>query len=351
MSFIGMKHLLEHCTIKNDYGKKIAKKLAKISTYKIPDNVKKIGSYAFNYCSSLKEIIISKSVIEIGNFAFPHSNSLISIKVDKGNKVYDSRDNYNGIIETATDTLIFGFSNAIIPKSVKKIGSFAYYSDKSLENIIIPDSVTEIGFHSFYSCEKLKNINIPNSVTSIDSDAFSFCKTLKSFYLPKNVKSIGNGIISGCKSIEKIIVDKENKYYDNRDNSNAIIRTKDNTLISGCNTTIIPDTITAIGEDAFSNLLITNVDIKRNIKSIGNYAFIGCDNLISVFISESVEYIGNWAFRYCNPDLIIYCEAKKQPMGWDPEWNADNNTVKWGYKDMKDADATDVTINIASKNN
>ena len=77
-----------------------------------------IGTEAFTYYIELKSINIPASVTEIGLSPFAGCSSLETIIVDAKNKVYDSRDNCNAIIETASNTLIQGCPNTTIPNTV-----------------------------------------------------------------------------------------------------------------------------------------------------------------------------------------------------------------------------------------
>ena len=62
----------------------------------------------------------------------------------------------------------------------------------------------------------------------------------------------------------------------------------------------IPDTVTAIGKEAFlNNKTMMYVLIPDSVKSIGESAFKGCTSLLSVSIPDSVESIGNSAFEGC----------------------------------------------------
>lgn len=65
-----------------------------------------------------------------------------------------------------------------------------------------------------------------------------------------------------------------NVIYDSRNNSNAIIETETNTLITGCTKTIIPNTVTCIQSGAFSDQVnMTSITIPNSITNIENTAF------------------------------------------------------------------------------
>ncbi len=68
-----------------------------------------------------------------------------TISVSPENLEYDSRNNCNAIIETATNTLLLGCKNTIIPESVTAIGPWAL-SCVELSSITIPESVRSIGY-------------------------------------------------------------------------------------------------------------------------------------------------------------------------------------------------------------
>ena len=140
--------------------------------YIIKEGTRLIGDYAFYNCSGLTSVTIGNSVTSIGDAAFSDCSSLISIIVEDANSTYDSRENCNAIIKTATNTLIAGCQNTIIPNSVTSIGYRAFYKCSSLTSITIPNSVTYIEANAFSYCTGLTSINIPNSVTGIGVGAF-----------------------------------------------------------------------------------------------------------------------------------------------------------------------------------
>ena len=138
-------------------------------------------------------------------------------------------------------------------------------------------------------------------VTGIEQSAFGGRRSLTSITIPAGVKSIEDLAFTGCNGLTSIIVDKENKYYDSRDNCNAIIETKSNKLIYGCKKTVIPKGVTSIRYDAFFECSgLTSIMIPDSVTSIGSYAFWGCSGLTSITIPDSVTSIGYDAFGGCS---------------------------------------------------
>ena len=138
------------------------------------------------------------------------------------------------------------------------------------------------------------------SVTSIANYAFWNCTSLTSVTIPNSVTSIGADIVSNCKNLTSIVVETGNPSYDSRNNCNAIIDTESNVLLAGCQTTIIPNSVTSIGGYAFRGCTrLTSVTIPNSVTSIGSRAFSYCTGLTSVSIGNSVTSIGESAFESC----------------------------------------------------
>ena len=167
-------------------------------------SVTTIGESAFYLCYGFTSIEIPNSVTTIGNYAFYGCSRLTSIVVAEDNTIYDSREDCNAIIETATNTLIQGCKNTVISNSVTTIGNYAFDGCTGLTSIEIPNSVTTIGYDAFYYCTGLTSIEIPNSVTTIGDYAFYYCTGLTSIEIPNSVTTIGYAAFASCSSLTSI---------------------------------------------------------------------------------------------------------------------------------------------------
>ena len=261
-----------------------------LTSIEIPNSVTSIGHYAFEDCKSLTGIEIPNSVTWIGNYAFSDCRSLTSIEIP------------NSV--TSIGEYAFYYCRSLtsieIPNCVTWIGTYAFYYCESLTSVVIGNRVTSIGDYAFYGCDSLTSIEIPNRVTSIGDYAFYVCKSLTSIEIPNSVTSIGDYAFSVCSSLTSIVVDAGNTKYDSRNGCNAIIETASNTLIAGCQNTIIPNSVTSIGDLAFDHCdSLTSIEIPNSVTSIGDAAFYDCESLTSIEIGNSVTSIGNNAFAYC----------------------------------------------------
>lgn len=141
----------------------------------IPEGVKRIWQNAFAERIHLKSITIPASVTSIVRMPFSDCDSLEEIKVDADNAIFDSRNNCNAIIESATNTLIAGCGKTVIPEGIETIGDSAFERVKTLTHVTIPKSVTEIRGYAFERCENLSTVNLQKGIQTIGYGAFTEC--------------------------------------------------------------------------------------------------------------------------------------------------------------------------------
>ena len=267
-----------------------------------------IGDHAFYYCTGLTEVTIPNSVTSIGYDAFYGCTGLTEVAI--GNSV------------TSIGSWAFrgctGLTSVTIPNSVTSIGYDAFSGCTGLTEVTIGNSVTSIGEYAFSGCTGLTEVTIGNSVTSIGDYAFYGCTGLTSVNIPNSVKSIDSSAFADCTGLTSIEVESGNTAYDSRDNCNAIIKTSTNTLVRGCKNTIIPNSVTSIGDYAFSGCTgLTEVTIPNSVTSIGSSAFRGCTGLTEVTIPNSVTSIGNDAFSRCTGLTEVTIPNSVTSIGYD----------------------------------
>lgn len=172
----------------------------------LPNTVTELGSWAYSHCRSLTKVHFPKALIGIGLNALVGCENVTSMEVEQGNPVFDSRDNCNAIIRSATNTLVAGCQTTVIPNTVTSIGRSAFYDCANLTNITIPTSVTTIEEAAFYRCRKLREVEIPDMVTTIGEAAFTLCQGLVSVKIPDNVVSLGKEAFEYCHDIKTLVL-------------------------------------------------------------------------------------------------------------------------------------------------
>ena len=276
---------------------------------------KGIAASAFNNQSNLKSITIPSSVTSIGRCAFNKCSGLAAIVVDNGNTVYDSRDGCNAIIEKATNTLIAGCKNTVIPKSVTSIGDEAFYGCTGLISITIPNSVTSIGEWVFAECTDLKSITIPNSVTSIGESVFWDCTSLETVTIGSGVTSIGVSTFDSCWNLFSLTIP-------------ASVTSIGRESFWGCRSlksvTIFAPKLNGYGGDAFAN----NADDRKI------YVFSDCVDIYKYRWSQYADAIE------AIPALVVH-DAGGELGSWCTYYN--------GLADVTVADGT--TVYTAKRNN
>ena len=187
------------------------------------------------------------------------------------------------------------------------------------KDVVIPEGVEIIGSHSLWN---LNSIEIPYGIKGIEDYAIEDSPHLTSVELPSSLHFIGPLAFSNCDNLTRIVVDEGNVTYDSRDNCNAVIETATNKLILACKGTVIPPSVTSIGNSAFAGRFNEDITIPATVTSIEANAFnniydgLKNNNLNLYFESEvppvidgdifggSVAYVPAAAYdTYCNADV------------------------------------------------
>lgn len=316
----------------------------------LPDSLSTIGRWAFNMCSalskvnlgkgvytirygafsrcvSLTKVVIPASVCELSSGVFEGCVNLVSLSIDKANEVYDSRRKCNAVIETSTNTLLYGIAASTIPNSVTRIAKEAFEKCEGLTTVVIPKSVVAIGESAFNSCEQLTSVVIGDGVERIGAFAFSGCGNLQTLKLGKSLKRIGDCAFSQCDSLVSVDLPKKlvhvgEKVFSDCDGLTSAVIPKTWTevptgLFHWCenlSTVVIPDTVTEIGAGAFNSTSLVSVEIPKAVTRIGDSAFAGT-KLAEVTIPASVQIMGNSAFMGCASLKTFTFEGKVKQMG------------------------------------
>lgn len=162
-----------------------------------------------------------------------------------------------------------------------------------------------------------------------------------------------------CNNLTSIVVESGNAQYDSRNNCNAIIETKTNELIQGCVSTVIPNSITSIGDNAFngctrlSSIVIpesvtsidsgafqdciglTSISLPKNITTIESGTFYGCTSLTSIKLPQDVIAIESSAFGECSSLTSINIPKGVTAFEYDPFYGCTS------LKEMKFEDGTE----------
>ena len=151
----------------------------------ISEGVTTIKRGAFSYCP-IGALHVPSTLVSIspennayGEGAFHNCTKLQSITVDEANPVYDSRNDCNALIETATNTLLKGCKNTVIPNGIAIIGHNAFLSINELNAITIPNSVERLETNAFAGCNSLTTITLPSNISYIGASALN-CSGLTS---------------------------------------------------------------------------------------------------------------------------------------------------------------------------
>ena len=231
---------------------------SKVTSVKMPNTIKTIGSYAF-YESKITSLILPYSLERIEDHAFS------SIKV-KENLIIPETTIFIG--ESAFSSAFFGYDYNNEPKfngtltlgsNLKEIGARAFWGCRLLGDLIIPNSVQKLGESAFEWAMYFSGLlKIGNGLTTIPAKAFSHCHGIKDLSIGENVAGIGDEAFLG---------------------------------LTGCTgNLVIPDKVGTIGLRAFMNGSFTGyLHLGPNVHTIKEDAFVLTHSYNSDGITNEVK--------------------------------------------------------------
>ena len=271
-------------------------------------NLISIGASAFEECRQLTSIILPNSLESISNNAFRNCSNLGGINLpstlqelgfyafygcDLDNIVYESANTtgytYKDGVLTILDMSSTGWKNTTLP----------------ITQVIFPEGITEIPSNMFSACNHLKNIVIPDTITTIGNSAFYNCKNLQSVTIGSNVQTIGNSAFNNCTNLTEINFNATNLKDLSSSNGvfcNAGQNGEGITVNFGDNVEKVPDYLFC---PYYSSWYAASYspNIKQinwnNVTQIGSYAFSYCAGLENITLSDKITTIGSSAFSGC----------------------------------------------------
>lgn len=234
------------------------------------------NSYLCQGCTSLKTVNLPSTLVKIGSYAFEDCTSLVNIDLSKVTDI----DNYvfrnSGLVNIDLTSLV-------------NVTSSAFANCADLESVKFGNSLTKPGLNMFQNCVKLASIEIPSSVTALNSSMFDGCVSLTKMVIPENITAIPTFLFNGCTNLEQVII---------KGNVTSI----SNNAFAGCEklTSIdLPDSVTTFGNYVFQGTPIETITVPKNTAKLGTATFGNMQNLKEILVKP-----GNLFFT--SVDGVLY---------------------------------------------
>ncbi|MBQ6585183.1 MAG: leucine-rich repeat domain-containing protein, partial [Coriobacteriales bacterium] len=322
----------------------------------IPEGVESFGKVVFRGCHELNSISLPSTLIVMGSSCFTDCSSLEAIDLPEGIASIEP-GTFRGCTSLATvsmpDSLesigqkafldCSSLTSISIPEGVISIEDEAFCNCSALASVVFPDSLETIGGLAFQDCVSLTSITIPANVDNVGSQAFFVShaagpSSLSSVTFLGSAPSIGNSAFNNITATVfypandsswtdsvrqdyggsltwlmcgecgddltwsyndktgKLSIAGTGAMYDYGGLTNRPPWWDLKTEVS---TIELSDSISSIGDYAFSGCGISSITIPEGVSSIGRYSFAGCELLETAAIPTSVVTIGYQSFNNC----------------------------------------------------
>lgn len=251
--------------------------------FKIPENVKYIGTSAFRN-SQLKVVDASDSnLISIGESAFEECRQLTSIILPNSlesisNNAFRNCSNLGGIN---------------LPSTLQELGFYAFYGCENVKSVVLPESLETIEIGTF-EASGIESIVFPSNLKVIEESAFANCEGLTRLELPEGVERIGNHCFSSCTNLEYIYLPDSISSIDH----SAFYNCSNLTSID------IPAGLTVLSDSVFSGSGLTSVIMPKTVEKIEYNVFSACENLKQITLLGNVE-MAFGAIGANNIDILV----------------------------------------------
>lgn len=217
-------------------------------------------------------------------------------------------------------------TSVTLPEGINVIRSAAFMGCYNLSSVGLPCGVREIGMEAFSFCYELTDIMLPEGLLSLGDSAFMECESLCSINLPSSLVNVGGGVFKKCINLSSFIVAEDHPVLEVVDGvlfnkATAILMCHPQTLAAtvyvvpegtaeigdaaffGCDELItveVPDTVTVIGREAIASCYyLSRIALPEGVTTIQADAFAYCPNLTDVYLPASIQYMDIYAFDEC----------------------------------------------------
>ena len=293
--------------------------------------VESIENNAFNGCSKLASPSLSYRLLQDNTYAvegwyndLPGFNTLL-------NRTLFIPSTHNNIPVTQIDAQAFRNADWL------NNGDGGW-----IERAFFQAGLTTIGNRAFQFCYNLRTVNLSKtSVTRIEDYTFDTCLLGHYFQFPTSLTYIGEGAFIRAGYVENIpnsVTTIGDYAFSYRSSSTSQLPTGLTTIGSYAffssdmsSLKKIPASVTSIGSCAFMNSGLSDeffIAPNSSLYYIGPQAF--CNNeLYRIVLPSTVSTVGSYAFT-SNDHLTIYTEHGSKPVNWNSNWNSSNRPVFWG---------------------
>lgn len=263
------------------------------------------GTYIFNYCPNLEEVIVGSKVKAIPAYAFSLCESINKLELGNQLEIIGDFAFEDSKALTHTD----------FPSNLRVIGVRAF-EDCPLENIVIGENIEELGSdclastisleynratmpEGFFKSRKLKSIIIGSNLKIIPEKAFDGCGYLNSVSMGSGVETIEKDAFAECKALSEISVSPILKEIGDGAFHNCVSLKQFE----------FPSTLTSIGNNAFYQNGIERLLLPA-VMTIGESAFAYCKAVKEIELPTTLQSIGKRAFDYCELITIVKSHIK-----------------------------------------